>query len=147
MNRNAGIKSNHPIHITDENGNLSQSAFIPFCGFGGDFTIMGDKIDQFDIPVCNSFRSKILQNQLCYEVDLDKFKKFSNIENQLKKGFLFIYDVNEDKERFRKKNMHKQLLEFCINFFSKQLLIETSFQFVSSRQTYQNNILKHFSSF
>ena len=88
----------------DENGNKSHSAFIPFCAFGGDFTVMGKKIDKFDVPVCNSFRSKILQNQLCYEVDLNHFKNLSNIENQLTKGFTFLYDINEDKELFRDIN-------------------------------------------
>ena len=99
--RNAEVISNHPVHLLDENGNLSQSAFIPFCAFGGDFSIMGEKIDEFDVAVCNSFRPKIVQNQLCYEVDLNKFQNFSNIEIQLKKGFTFLYDINEDKARFR----------------------------------------------
>ena len=29
---------------------------------------MGVKIDKFDVPVCNSFQAKILNDQLCYEV-------------------------------------------------------------------------------
>ena len=33
---------------------------------------VGVKIDQFDVPVCNSFQAKILNDQLCYEVDLSK---------------------------------------------------------------------------
>ena len=111
VNRNAGIKSNHPIHITDENGNLSQSAFIPFCGFGGDFTIMGDKIDQFDIPVCNSFRSKILQNQLCYEVDLNKYKKDLNLKGGL--SFTLFIDYNEDRN-FDQLN-YKEIPTIIIN--------------------------------
>ena len=85
----------------DKTGNLSQSAFIPFCSFGEDLSMMGKKIDQFDVPVCNSFRPKIHQNQLCYEVDLNKFKTFNNFKNQLKRGFTFLYDNNEDKERYR----------------------------------------------
>ena len=33
--------NNHPVHIIDMEGNLSPSAFIPFCEFGGNMSIMG----------------------------------------------------------------------------------------------------------
>ena len=45
---------------------------------------MGVKIDQFDVPVCNSFQAKILNDQLCYEVDLKRFAAKDNIENEVK---------------------------------------------------------------
>ena len=45
---------------------------------------MGVKIDKFDVPVCNSFQAKILNDQLCYEVNLNNFSDTSNIENELK---------------------------------------------------------------
>ena len=57
------------MHIQDKDGNLSPTALIPFCDFGGNMSVMGVKIDQFDVPVCNSFRPKIVQDQLCYTVD------------------------------------------------------------------------------
>ena len=78
--------------------NMSPSAFIPFCDFGGDMETMGVKIDQFDVPVCNSFQAKILNDQLCYEVDLEKFKNNTNVENELKLGFVFVMDYNEDRQ-------------------------------------------------
>ena len=59
---------------------------------------MGVKIDQFDVPVCNSFQAKIMNDQLCYEVDLNKFSNEDNIENQLKLGFNFLMDYNEDRQ-------------------------------------------------
>ena len=34
-------------------------------------SIRGVNIDQFDIPVCTSFKATILNDQLCYEVDLN----------------------------------------------------------------------------
>ena len=40
---------------------------------------VGVKLDQFDDPVCNSFHAKILNDQLCYEVDLNSFSNKSNI--------------------------------------------------------------------
>ena len=34
---------------------------------------MGVKIDQFHFPVCNSFVSKVVNDQLCYELDPHKY--------------------------------------------------------------------------
>ena len=92
--------NNHPVHIIDMEGNLSPSAFIPFCEFGGNMSIMGTRIDQFEVPVCNSFHAKVLNDQLCYEVDLDIFKKNSlaNIERNLDLGLAFFMDYNEDRQ-------------------------------------------------
>ena len=58
---------------------------------------MGVMIEQFDVPVCNSFQAKILNGQLCYEVDLSKFSHKHNIIRELKSGFAFIMDYNEDR--------------------------------------------------
>ena len=58
----------------DQSGNLSPTALVPFCVFGGNMSVMGVKIDEFDVPVCNSFRPKVLMDQLCYEVDPNKYK-------------------------------------------------------------------------
>ena len=77
---------------------MSPSTFIPFCDFGGDMSSMGITIPQFNVPVCNSFQAKILDDQLCYEVDLNRFSNKSNIENELKIGFSFLLDYNEDKQ-------------------------------------------------
>ena len=41
----------HPVHIIDEEGNLSPSAFIPFCEFGGNMTAMGLNTELFDVRV------------------------------------------------------------------------------------------------
>ena len=64
---------NHPVHIMTKDHLISPSAFIPFCDFGGNMSAMGVKIDKFDVPVCNSFQAKVLNDQLCYEVDLNRF--------------------------------------------------------------------------
>ena len=69
------ISVKHPVHIIKKDEEFSPSAFIPFCEFGGDDSIMGRKIDAFkNISVCNSFKAKIFNDQLCYEVDLQKFR-------------------------------------------------------------------------
>ena len=59
-------------------------------------SVVGVKINQFDVPVCNSFQAKILNDQLCYEVDLNKFSV--NIERELKTGFTFVMDYNVDRQ-------------------------------------------------
>ena len=59
---------------------------------------MGLKIEPYELPVCNSFEATILNDQLCYEVDLDKFKSTDNIENDLKSGLVLFLDYNEDRQ-------------------------------------------------
>ena len=88
----------HPVHIVNKEGGRSPSAFIPFCEFGGNMSSMGVRIEEFDVPVCNSFKAKVLNDQLCYEVDLNRFSNKDNIENELKSGFVFIMDYNEDRQ-------------------------------------------------
>ena len=61
-------------------------------------SVMGVKIDQFDLPVCSSFQAKIFNDQLCYEVDLNRFVDTNNIDRQLESGFNFIMDYNEDRQ-------------------------------------------------
>ena len=92
------IVTNHPVHIVNKTGGLSPSAFIPFCAFGGDMKVMGTKVEGFNISVCNSFEEKILNDQLCYEVDLEKFKDKQNINEQLENGLILILDYNEDRQ-------------------------------------------------
>ena len=89
---------NHPVHIITKDNQLSPSAFIPYCDFGGEMLTVGANIDQFDLPVCNSFKTKLFNDQLCYEVDLDKFADINNVENELDLGFSFIMDYNEDRQ-------------------------------------------------
>ena len=59
---------------------------------------MGIQIDNFDVPVCNSFQAKIFNDQLCYEVDLNTYSNKNNIEKQLQAGFYFLMDYNEDRQ-------------------------------------------------
>lgn len=90
--------NNHPVHIFDEDGTLSPTAFIPFCSFGGDMKIVGTTSEQFELPVCNSFKSIVRNDQLCYQIDLEDFKDINNMEKQLKEGFVLIVDYNEERQ-------------------------------------------------
>ena len=106
--------SNHPIHLVSNAGNYSLSAFIPFCAFGGDMSLVGTQNHLFEVPVCNRFQAKIL-NQLCYEIDLNSFENQENIEKQLKSGFAFVMDYNEDRQI---NNNAKNLYEYKDDFLN-----------------------------
>ena len=102
---------NHPVHILTKDNKLSPSALIPFCEFGGNMGNSGVKIDQFEIPVCNSFQAKILNDQLCYQVDLRMLSNERNIKAELELGFNFIMDYNEDRQvTFEKSSYKKKII-------------------------------------
>ena len=96
--------TNHPVHIKNGKGKLSPSSFIPFCSFGQNMSVMGTHIDNFDVPVCNCFESVIHNDQLCYQVDLEKFKEPDNIQKQLQYGLVLVLDENEDRQFITNKN-------------------------------------------
>ena len=88
----------HPVHMISKGGKISPSAFIPFCEFGGNVSTMELMSDQFDVPICNSFEPKILNDELCYEIDVNKYTSKDNTEKELKSGLIFIMDYNEDRQ-------------------------------------------------
>ena len=98
---------NHPVHIIDDNNNLSPSAFIPFCEFGGNMSALGVKIEQFSVPVCNSFKALVLNNQLCYEVDLKKHFSKESLKAGLELGLILLVDYNIDRQINVIKNKNK----------------------------------------
>ena len=89
--------SNHPVHMYDREGKLSPSAFIPFCAFGRNMSSMGYMKDNFEVPICNSFQARVLKHRICYEVDLQKYKR-NNMEQALRLGLVFFMDYNEDRQ-------------------------------------------------
>ena len=61
-------------------------------------SIVGIKHDKFEVPICNSFQATIFIDQICYEIDLNRFSMKNNIYRELKAGFSFILDYNEDRQ-------------------------------------------------
>ena len=57
---------------------------------------MGVKIDKFDAPVCNSFRPKMIRDQLCYTVDPNKYKHKIDLKGELSLSLFLHY--NEDRQ-------------------------------------------------
>ena len=72
---------------------------------------MGRMVEEFNVPVCNSFQAKILNDQLCYEVDLNKYSNRNNIDRDLALGFSFIMDYNEDRQVIFNDNIMKTNIE------------------------------------
>ena len=94
---------NHPVHLIDKEGTLSPSALIPFCKFGGNMSNMGIKNKHFSVPVCNSFQAKVLNDQLCYEVDPNKYtyKDYltaNEFKQAIKQGLTLYIDTNDDRQ-------------------------------------------------
>ena len=98
--------TNHPPHIINERGEDSPSAFIPFCELGQNMTIMkhGSRYP-FSFPICKSFTPKIFYDQLCYEVDVNKYLDQSqNKKDDVRIGLSFLIDNNENKQ-FKKREI------------------------------------------
>ena len=95
--------------MLDREGKISPSSFIPFCSFGNDMKSMGKYMEEFPDPVCDSFEAKIRNDQLCYEVDLDKYKDENKIKEQLKSGLVLLLDYNLERqsEMYNPKKVHK----------------------------------------
>lgn len=113
---------NHPVHIYDTTlKQLSPSSFIPFCDFGGNKDRMGVKVDQFYSPVCSSFEARVLNDQLCYEVDPNKFTDAKGPISDSNGLTLFI-DTNHERQ-YPKSNMLKGnsfLFKIAVNFTNDQ---------------------------
>ena len=58
---------------------------------------MGVKIDQFNQPVCGSFTRKILKDQVCYEIDVNRVKDESESSENMNIGLGFLYDNNVER--------------------------------------------------
>ena len=74
---------------------------------------MGVKIDQFDSPVCSSFKDKILLDQLCYTVDPNDYIKF--IEKDTELSLTLYISYNEDRQLVEKEISDSKKIESDLN--------------------------------
>ena len=109
--------SNHPVHIMNSEGLFSPSSFIPFCSFGEEF--LGEKNEEFDIPLCNIFKAKPYFDQLCYEMDLQELKDSPKLENQLKFGLTLVLDYNEERQINFNSMTHEEGRQFTRSIYHK----------------------------
>ena len=116
--------TSHPVHLIDNIGTtLNPTALVPFCSISDDYSAMGVKIEQIDVPVCNSFRPKIRKDQLCYTVDLNDIKKKTGSEHKV--FFTFFIDFNEDRELSVAQNEKEKKISNFTNSSACKIIIET----------------------
>lgn len=60
-------------------------------------TVIETKIDQFHFKVCNSFKPKLRNDQLCYEFDPSLYVEKDN-KDHIKHGLYLIVDENKDRQ-------------------------------------------------
>ena len=90
----------HPVHFYhEENHQYYPTALVPFCQFGADMSETGRNSSLFSVPVCDVFKEKVINDQLCYQVDLNKFQA-NKTEKQrrlnFRDGLFLIIDINEE---------------------------------------------------
>ena len=87
---------NHPVHIFDRDQTLSPSSFIPFCWFGDK---LGMSTDNFSVSVCENFKPKLRNDQICYEIDANEYlqRGLEKSESITRNILYFIVDENIDR--------------------------------------------------
>ena len=103
--KNAYIQAitNHPVHILNNSDSFSPSAFIPFCDLGGNMETVGTNNKEFPIPVCSAFVKTILNNQVCYKIDINEYIKEVKFDGQEKISLNLFLDYNEEKQYIGQK--------------------------------------------
>ena len=86
-----------PVHIENKTGGLSPSAFIPFCEFGGNMTLLGKANKHFSWPVCDKFKPTVHAGRLCYSLDLESLEEDIEIRKGPSNGLTFVMDYNEER--------------------------------------------------
>ena len=59
---------------------------------------IGVKIDKLKVPICNSFKLKIIYDQLCYEMDPNKFIDHEKKMDSMQTGITLIISTNKDRQ-------------------------------------------------
>ena len=73
--------------------------------------LIGEKFNNFQVPVCSLFRKKIFSGQVCFEADLNQFKNKIDWKRAIKQGFSFIIDTNDeyDVKNLLQRNSQRRL--------------------------------------
>ena len=95
----------HPIHLTPhEEGNLPPFAFIPFCSYQGNSSLLGQKRPELDdLEMCNKFESIILEGQLCYSLDIAKLGEKATKSGK-SNGLFLLLDPDPYQSHATEKN-------------------------------------------
>ena len=94
-------------------------------------TMSGDS-EAFKFPVCSSFKDTILNDQLCYEVDLNQYNTGNDIANKLQSGLVFLMDYNEDRQIILEDNDKRQTYDNLIGTIDKSCDDEKAFIYLNT---------------
>ena len=84
-------------------GLLSPSAFIPFCELAGDASLLGRRVAGFDVPVCDKFEPTVVEGQICYRLETDRYfkqlrrRKEGGGDGKEREGLTLLLDYNEER--------------------------------------------------
>ena len=99
---------------------------------------MGVKIVEFEVPFCNSFQAKLIQDQLCYSVDPNIYR--DSIQSK-ELSLILAIDYNEDRQflynkKDKKQTKNKGSFEGNAEKSSAFVIVETIGTILSILQTY-----------
>ena len=66
-------------------------------------SIMGSMVDGLRLPVCDKFERKIIEDRICYQIDVNEFSENVDKKKFINDGLLLVLDYNEEKMLSRKK--------------------------------------------
>ena len=89
------MKIQNVAHVNEK---YDSGALIPFCEFGGNMSVMGFKKEKFEFPFCNSFRPKIVMDQLCFQVDPNEYKDKIDLLGELSLSLYIHYNKDRQME-------------------------------------------------
>ena len=83
--------ASHPAHLQPG----SASALIPFCGFAGELSRLGARLEDSSLLQCDKFSPVILEGELCYQLNVTSHLS-KPISFGPAQGLLLILDQNPE---------------------------------------------------
>ena len=114
---------NDPVHILDDDENLSPSAFIPFCSFQGSSDLLSRDYGNFSLPVCSSFKKRILDGQLCYQINVNTIINGTTAAELQKGGLSLLVDASAEYDLIKllRNNPKEEIFDdFTEEFFEAE---------------------------
>ena len=59
-------------------------------------SLVGRNVDHFQAPVCNAFRERVVNDQLCYGIDVNGLRDDLDWEEALQSGLSLVLDTNQE---------------------------------------------------
>ena len=59
-------------------------------------SLVGRNVDHFQAPVCTAFRERVVNDQLCYGIDVNGLRDDLDWEEALQSGLSLVLDTNQE---------------------------------------------------